>query len=441
MKQILEVDTAAAGAAGPAVDGPLRAASWDQVRSLFPLDERTIHMNTGTVGAVPLPVLEVYHEVTRAWSGSLGNVYPPSLYADYRAAIAKDFGVDQDELVISHNATESTSRIIAGLELGEGDEAITTSHECFSVLSNLNLIANRHGLRVRKLTLPSGPAVSTEEIIDLFESGITPRTKVMAFAAVNLFTGTLMPTRKLCDLAQRHGITTVIDGALLPGMLNCDLRALGPDFVAGSGSKWQCGPLGTGLLYVRNKVIPEWNPLPLPAFWPVISTWYPVEGAQPPRSCSPSETCNMGDYLQSAGSASVGRAAALARACELWNSIGRDRIEQYILDLGRYAKERVAERFGEGSMYSPLRDERLHAPMVAFNPFRTAGSECDGKSFDRLVERLEKEHDIWTRWVEFDVPGSVHMHYGIRLCTHLYNNREEIDRVLSVTARLAEEIR
>jgi len=66
---------------------------------------------------MPHEVLDIYEQVTREWTGSLRNIYPPSLYPEYRAAIARDFGVDQDELAICHNATEGNSRIIAGLDL------------------------------------------------------------------------------------------------------------------------------------------------------------------------------------------------------------------------------------------------------------------------------------------------------------------------------------
>lgn len=419
---------------------PLREASWQSIRDLFPLGGETIHLNTGTVGAMPHQVLEVYDKLTREWTASLANIYPPSLYPEYRAVIARDFGVDQDEMVVCHNATEGVARIIAGLDLGPGDEALTTSHECFSVISNLNLARQRYGVTVKKLTLPTGYDVRAEEILDLFEAAITPRTKVMLFAAVTLFGGIKMPMRELCQLAQRHGIVTAVDGALLPGMLDRDLRKIGVDFLAGSGSKFQCGPLGTGLLYVRNRVFPEYNPLPLPTFWPVISTWYPLEGATPPRSTTTEAGYNMGDYVQSAGSANIARAAALAKACQMWNEIGRDRIERYIHELSAYAKERVVDAFGEKALYSPTADERLHSPLVAFNPFRDPDDAWDGKKFDIFVDRLEKEHKIWTRWVEFDVPGSPRMHYAARMCAHLYNNRDEIDQAVRAMVRLADEM-
>jgi selenocysteine lyase/cysteine desulfurase len=263
---------------------------------------------------------------------------------------------------------------------------------------------------------------------------------VLAISAITLWTGTKMPLRRLCELAQRHGLITVVDGALVSGMLDRSLRATGADFIACSGSKYQCGPLGTGILYVRNKVFPEFNPLPLPTIWPVISTWYPMIGSPPPRSSTSVESYDVGDFLQSAGSANIARGAALAKACEVWDEIGRGRIERRIMDLADYARERVVERFGERAVYSPSADPRLRSPLIAFNPFRERADGLNVKKIAALTERLAADHQIWIRWTEFDVPHSPHQHYAARICTHIFNDCDEIDRAVATIARVAEQV-
>jgi enediyne biosynthesis protein CalE9 len=418
----------------------LGSASWEDIRKLFALTPGSSHLNTGTVGAMPHAVLDTVDRVTREWTGGLMDVYPPGMYAAHRAAIGQSYGVDADEMVITHNATEGVARVIHGLDLAAGDEVVTTTHECYSVLSNFNLLRNRFGIKVKTITPPTGYDVRTEEIVEAFEAAITPRTKVLAFAGITLFTGTMLPMRRLCELAHRHGLITVIDGALLPGMLDIDMRATGADFISCSGSKFQCGPLGTGLLYVRNKIHPEHNPLPLPTFWPVISTWYPMKGSPPPRTATSVESDNIADYLQSAGSASIARGAALAKACEMWDEIGRKRIEHRIFALAEYARERIAECFGPAAMYSPGVDTRLKSPLIAFHPFRRPEDAWNVKKVNEFVGRLESEHRIWTRWTEFDVPGSPHQHYAARLTTHIFNSFDEVDRAVTVMHRLADDL-
>ena len=88
----------------------------------------------------------------------------------------------------------------------------------------------------------------------LFASAITPRTRALLFSSPTYTTGALLPIRMLAGLAGERGIVSIVDAAHLPGMLHRGFAEMGVDFLAGSGSKWQCGPAGTGILFVRNKV-------------------------------------------------------------------------------------------------------------------------------------------------------------------------------------------
>ena len=191
---------------------------------------------------------------------------------------------------------------------------------------------------------------------------------------------------------------------------------------------------------MRNKVFSAFNPLPLPTLWPVISTWYPMIGSPPPRSVTSVASDDMGDYLQSAGSANLARGAALAKASALWDEIGRDRIESRVLELGDHARQRVLERFGERAMYSPGADERLRSPLVAFNPFRELSDGWNVKKISALTECLAAEHRIWIRWTEFDVPHSPHQHYAARISPHIFNSCDEIDRAVTAIGHVAEQV-
>lgn len=418
----------------------LGEATWPEVRQMFSLDPSIIHLNTGTIGAMPHAVLEANDQVTRHWTGGLLDVYAPSMYTEHREVVAAAHGVDEDEIFIGHNATEAVARVLHGLDLHAGDEVVTTTQECYSVLSNLNLLRNRHGITVTALTLPVGEDASADQIVELFEQAITPQTKVFAFAGITLWTGTQLPIRRLCDLAQAHGITTVVDGALMTGMREWNFRELGPDFICCSGSKYQCGPLGTGISYVRNKVNPEHNPLPLPTFWPIISTWYPMIGAPPPRTTTDVASCNMGDYLQSAGSASIARGAAVGMACRMWDAIGRAKIGQRVEALGEHARQRIVELFGAGCVYSPA-DPALQSPLVAWAPFPATQDAWSVAKINDFVNRLSAEHQIWTRWTEFEVPTSSHQQYAVRVSPHIFNSFDEIDQAVSIMYDLSRELK
>jgi selenocysteine lyase/cysteine desulfurase len=436
--------TAAPGAATrfPYVpSGPLEdPATWRKLRSLFTIDENLVHLNVGTIGSAPRPVLDMLKTADFDYARNPRDPYPPTTFSEPRATLARCYGCDPDEVAIVQGATDGNARILNGLDLGEGDEVITTTHECYTMQAPLNALHNRRGVVVKKLTPRLGPDQTAEEIVEMFESAITSRTKVIEWAAVTFTVGTTMPTRMLAELAHRYGLISVVDGAHLPGQFDMNLHELGIDFLSGSGAKYQCGPMGTGILYARNKVLPEHNPLPLPEFWPVISLWYPIEGSLPPRTTTREPTYDIGTYVQKTGSADLSRGPALQAAAEIWDVVGRHHIQAYVHGLSSYLKERIVDHWGAESLFSPLYDQRLHSGMVAFQPFRDPAKATDPGTFMEFEERMERDHGVNLRFTFFPVRDSATERFAVRLAPHLYNSRAELDQTVDAMIKLTAEL-
>src|SRR5919198_673053 len=180
--------------------------------------------------------------------------------------------LDRRRLLLGAGAAGALVGIgLPGIAQAAGDEVLTPTHEHPAVNTPLALLHNRRGVVTRRVALPVGDTQRAEDYVALFEAAITPRTKVLLFSAPDFRTGTMLPIRMLAELAQRHGLISVCDGAHVPGLFAFPYRELGVDFLAGSGGKWQCGPARTGVLYLRNKVLPAFNPNALPEFWPTIT--------------------------------------------------------------------------------------------------------------------------------------------------------------------------
>jgi isopenicillin-N epimerase len=376
-----------------------------------------LHMDAGSVGAQLSGPLDRDESVC-------------STFADARRCIAPGFGCDASELVITHSTTDGLCRIIAGLDLREGDEILTTNNEHYGTLAPLAMIRDRRGVVIRKISLPVGDNHCAEDYISLFDSGFTEKTRILWFSAPTSTLGAMLPITMLARLAQHHGCVCVVDGAHIPGMLHCKFEELGVDFLAGSGTKWQCGPPGTGILYIRNRVLPRFNPRPLPAFWPVISIWYPLEGGLPPRTTWAKPSYDIAEYLQTCGSSSLLRVQAFQAACEVWDQLGRDRIEHYLLDLNSYLKDRIVDVWGRASLYSPRSDRRLHSAIAAFDPFKNACDGWDENKFRTFVARLESDHRILVRYTEVRVPSSNAPRHAIRIATRILHNRADVDRLI-----------
>lgn len=405
-------------------DASVEQPGWDGIRALFPLPLGRIHLDTATIGSVPEPVLAELGVADREYARDPRDPYAETVVLQTRATLAAAYGCDPDELALVPSGIDGQARIIAGLDLGAGDEVLTTTHECFTVRAPLAQLRDRHGVVVRALTPPVGPDQTAEEIVELFAAAIGPRTRALVFAAVTLTTGTALPVRELTALAREHDLITVVDGGLLPGVAELDLHELGVDFLSAPGSKYQCGPLGTGIVYIRDRALPS-NPAPPSPFWPVVSLAYPLDGGLPPRDGV--TATGIAGLVQRSDSADLSRSAALGEAVRLWEWIGRDRIRAHANALAERIAARIAERWGRDALYSPLTDDRLRSPMVSVRPFRDPALMSDPSLFGRLATLLRDEHDVGVGLAGFPVRGKGVPEFAIRLSPHIYTTADEAD--------------
>lgn len=405
---------------------------WRQVEKLFTLDKNVLFMNVGTVGSPPKEVLDTMDATHRRVAAEAEAAY--SDFADVRQVVAASHGVDTDEIVITHNTTDGMSKVIAGLNLRQGDEVLTTNHEHGGGNTPLALAQHRYGVVIKRVELPVGDDQRAEDYVELFRKAITARTKLMMFSAPTFVTGTMLPIRLLAQLAQEHGVTTLVDGAHIPGMMAYNFRELGVDFLAGSAGKWQCGPGGTGVLYIRNRLTAA-NPTPLPEFWPVVSSGYPANGSMDLRSRHAGQ--NIGAYLQSVGNGSTALNEGVKKVSEIWDSIGRQRIQDHSVGLADYLKDAVAERWGVKALYSPKTDKRLTCALTSFNPFQNPADVKNATKSSEFVTRLLQDHGIEIRNSSVAVSGDPTAHRPLRVSTHLFHQREDVDRLIEASWKVS----
>ena len=369
---------------------------WEAVRAAFLLPEDRIYLNVGTLGVQPRPVVDAVIEHTRRVARSQP---PPAPWDALKTELASLLNGDPEGFVFPRNTTEAMSFVANGLELGRGDEVLTTNHEHIGGLCCWQLLAARRGVRLRVLPLPA-TAGSPEELIAPFRTAIGPRTRVISVSHVNFTNGTIMPVRALVELARPHGIIVVVDGAHPPGMMPVDLRALDADFYASSPHKWLLAPQGTGLLYLRR----EWRS----RLWPTVASggWDDAE---------------LGAHrLNHLGTADESRLAGLLAALRFHRALGAGRVHERIRELRAWLL--TALRAVPGlELISPAGD--LSAGMVSF---RIAGIESLA-----LQEQLAREANIRTRVV------SEYGYGWMRLSPHVYTRPAELERTVALLSRRA----
>jgi selenocysteine lyase/cysteine desulfurase len=212
------------------------------LRSEFPGLDGTAYLNAGTCGPVPRASLSAAAELgERAAREGRAQAYHEALLGlrdRQREAYARRLGVDPADVALTLSTSDGIVRVLAGLELGPGDEVLTAPDE------HPGLLAPLAALRAGR-----GVAVRMAPFADLADA-VGPKTTLVACSHVSWVTGALRPA----GLASLD-VPVLLDGAQGVGAVAMDVRALGCDFYAGSGQKWLCGPIGTGMLWIA----PEWR--------------------------------------------------------------------------------------------------------------------------------------------------------------------------------------
>ena len=86
--------------------------------------------------------------------------------------------------------------------------------------------------------------------MDEFKKKITEKTKMIAFTHISNVTGTILPVKKIIDLAKSKNIPVLIDGTQGAHSL-LDVQDLGCDFYVISCHKMY-GPNGLSILYAKK---------------------------------------------------------------------------------------------------------------------------------------------------------------------------------------------
>ena len=212
----------------------------NQLREQFLLDPDVVFLNHGSFGATPRPVFEAYQAWQRRLERQpvllLGREVETHL-AEARHTLATYLQADGDDLVYVPNATFGVNLVARSLDLGAGDEVLTTDHEYGACDRVWRFLGQKRGFRYVQQHIPL-PTSSPEEIVAHFWQGVTPNTKLIYLSHITSSTALRLPVEAICQRAREAGILTLIDGAHAPGQIPLNLTEIGADFYTGNCHKW-----------------------------------------------------------------------------------------------------------------------------------------------------------------------------------------------------------
>jgi len=371
---------------------------WAEVRSHFIIDKDITYMNNASLGMPPLGVLKSINNGYEAISKEPlhgKHDLQDSISKSVIPKLAKTFGVDEDEIVLTRNASEALDIQAHSVKLKKGDEIIISSQEHPAGLRPWLVRQKNDGIKIKTVFIPS-PLKSVTDTVSRLSNAITSKTKAISFCHVTRG-GHLYPVKEIVDMAKERNLLTLVDGAQAAGQFPINLNKVRCDAYSVSLHKWILAPAGTGFLFInkeaREKIISpfiyEKNQIS-PGFDPPGTKDFPVR-------------------------------AAIGTALDYINNIGLINIEKRCRALSNYLKKGLIQIDGVKILSSPI--NKLSAPGSTI--FEKAG--LDAFKSVPMIENMINTH------IDEHVRDG---HNAIRVSTHIYNTKQQIDQLLEALSKI-----
>ena len=365
---------------------------WYEVQKAFSVDRTLVNFNNGGVSPSPVFVQEAMKRhldfSNKAPAYTMWQILEPQREG-VRQRMAREWGVDAEEVAFTRNASEGLQILQLGHDLEAGDEVLTTTQDYGRMLTTFRQRERRDGIIMKQFQIPV-PAEDTAEVVRRFEEGITDRTKLILMCHMINLTGQILPVREVVQMARARGIPVLVDGAHALAHFDFKISDLECDNYATSLHKWLFAPHGTGLLYVRREKIE--------GVWPLQASAERMDGDI--RKFEEIGTHPAANYL------------AIGEALTFHQGIGSARKAERLV----YLRDRWADRL--------LQDER-----VVLNTSQKAGFACGiGNVRIEGVDTAALSQWLWNERRIFTVSIGHEECTGIRVSPSVYSTLEEVDR-------------
>jgi selenocysteine lyase/cysteine desulfurase len=363
----------------------------------------TTYLNCAYQGVFPLTAVARSHEAIdlKCHPERMDPAEYFGLPERVRRHLAAIVGSNENEIALTSGATQGIGVLASGLQLGPGDEVIVAADNFPANLFTW-LHMRRKGVQVSLLKNGDAP-LRADDVAGAF----TPHTKILALDWVNYSTGRRIDLAAMGQLARARGALFVVDGTQGVGAIELNVHDLPVDVLAVAAYKWLLGPYGTGFVYVREEVLSR---LDLK-----VVNWQSVDGADdfdalPVDDIKLAHAARIFDVPETANFLNL---SGMEASLDFVRGVGARDVTEHCMKLLDHAAEGLLS-----CGHTVTNDDRsnLPSPLLCFRCQTQAAT-------DNLYEKLKAHH------VEVSL-----RHHRIRVSPYLYNNKEDIDRLLAIAS-------
>ncbi len=308
----------------------------------------------------------------------------------------------REEIIFTKGATEAINLVASTYGekyINKGDEILITELEHHSNYVPWHYLRKKRGAIIKFASINENGEID----IDEFNKLITEKTKIIAFTHISNVTGTILPVKKIIDLAKTKNIPVLIDGTQAAQHTGLDVQDLDCDFYAISCHKMY-GPNGLGILYAKKKWVDE-----LPPYQGGGGMISEVKKEEIAYADSPTKF--------EAGTMQTAEVVAFAKSIQFIQDLGIKNIEQHENEVLEYGLEKLRKNNSVKIIGNPKKRASIMSFTIkGIHPHDVATIlDDDGVAIRAGHHCCQILHD------KLNIPASARASIGV------YNNKEDID--------------
>src|SRR5262245_30089496 len=325
--------------AGPT--GTSRGVGVLHVREDFPILRREVHgqplvyFDNAATTQKPQPVLDALQHYYGHDNANIHRAVhllserATRAYEEARQKVCRFLGAAEPrEIIFVRGTTEGINLVAQSwgrANLRAGDEIILSAMEHHSNIVPWQILCEQTGAVLRVVPISD----DGEFPLDEYEKLLNDRTRFVSVVHVSNSLGTIVPVRRVIELAHARGVPVLLDGAQSAPHLPLDVQELDCDFFVMSGHKVY-GPTGIGVLYGKAALLERMTPY--------------QGGGDMIKSVTFAKTtyADLPNKFE-AGTPHIAGAVGLGAALDYVQSVGREKIAAHEDMLLRYATDRMRQ--------------------------------------------------------------------------------------------------
>lgn len=373
----------------------------------FPNDGK-IYMNNASVSLTPLESVIAMTDFLISYS-SMGpdsidsESFVTEKLRNTRKVIAKIVKCQPEEIILTQSTTDGVNAVANGLSFNSNSNIIIRggSHEHHANYYPWLRLGKK--IQIKNLSIDKNGFFDIKEL----ENSIDNNTKLVALSHALYNTGAILPANDVGEILEKSNIPYFLDTAQTIGCIgDFDVQATKCNFMSFNGSKWLCGPMGTGLFYCKKSSSDLLEPLGIGGESAMIYDETKLAFKEIPEKFQ----TGFRNYVGMVG---------LESSANYLLRYGMDNIRKKIIKLANQLREELLKISGI-TLYGP-EDPNQRTSIISFN--------ISGKDPEEIVKKLERQKIVLA--VREIIDKKL-----VRASPHFFNSESEIQTVIDEIKRL-----